>query len=59
MELLVYKADIHRTLESIFTANPLFEPMGSLAYYGPLFLTEALNFTVKMLSLLLFCYPEC
>lgn len=55
----VIRSDVHRTLESIFTANPLFEPMGSLAYYGPLFLTEALNFTVKMLSLLLVCYPEC
>lgn len=38
-------------MESIFTANPLFEPMGSLEYYGPLFLTEALNFAVEMLSL--------
>lgn len=49
--LLLYRSDVHRTLESIFTANPLFEPTGSLEYYGPLFLTEALNFTVKMLSL--------
>lgn len=49
--LLLYRSDVYRTLESIFTANPLFEPMGSLEYYGPLFLSEALNFTVEMLSL--------
>lgn len=56
--LLVYRSDLYRTEESTFTAYPLFEPMGTLANYGPLFLTEALNFTVKTLSLLLGCYPE-
>lgn len=49
--LLLYRSDVHRILESIFIDNPLFEPMGSLEYYGPLFLTEVLNFTVKLLLL--------
>lgn len=57
--LLVCRSDVSRTLEGTFTASPPFEPMGSLAHYGPLFLTETLNYPVKMLSLLLVCYPEC
>lgn len=57
--LLVCRSNVHRTLENIFTARPLFEPMGSLAHYGPLFLTETLNYPIKMLSFLLVCYPEC
>lgn len=56
--VIMCRSDVNGTLESTFTASPPFELMGSLAHYGPLFLTETLNYPVKMLSLLLVCYPE-